>query len=332
MNPGQFHRHIEEGPPATTYLFLGPAELLAEEAWKALLRVLMPGKSPAAAFGPERLSAKDVTVSQVVSRISTLPMFGSRRPVMVRNVEGWTDKERKALLAYLEKPAPTGCLVLRALQKKGVEAIEAAVARTGQVVLFEAMKDWEAPKWAQDRALSHGRTMTAQAAALLVELIGTDLGALDQELEKLTLYCGDRKKIDVEDVRESASAQRVHNVFELMRSIGDRHGLKAVATLKRLIETGQPPLGILALLARQVRQIWQVKDMLARNLAPDRIARDLKIPTSAVRGYVQNARQFTEADLRRVHRALCETDIAFKSSGTPPELLLQALVLTLSRT
>jgi len=50
-----------------------------------------------------------------------------------------------------------------------------------------------------------------------------------------------------------------------------------------------------------------------------------------VNRYVQQAQSFSEAELYRIHGLIREADLAIKSTGTAPPLLIEALVLKLCR-
>jgi DNA polymerase-3 subunit delta len=96
-----------------------------------------------------------------------------------------------------------------------------------------------------------------------------------------------------------------------------------------LILSGEPPLAILALLARQIRLCWQAKDGTMRGVAVPQLAQKMGVPPFVVKNYVQEASHFTESDLKRIHQAIRKADLALKSTGTSPEILLEALVLSL---
>jgi DNA polymerase III delta subunit len=85
MYPDEFLHHIESGAMAGVYLFLGEGDLFKEEAWNHLLNKLIPLK--ARPFNGERLLAKEHPVPVVLGRLSALPMFGTKRLLMVQHIE-----------------------------------------------------------------------------------------------------------------------------------------------------------------------------------------------------------------------------------------------------
>ena len=330
MFAAEFHRLLEKGAPlAPVYLFSGDADLLMEEAWKRLMDVVLPGK--AGRFNGERLLAAEVTASDVAERAETRSMFGSRRLLMVQRIEQWPKEEKAAILEYLARPSPAACLVLTATHKKGLEKIEAAVEAVGAVVRFTAPGEKDLPGLLMQRAAAAGKKLSPPAARFLLEQLGPDLRALNAELEKVVVYVGDRDRIEVEDIHDAVGAHRTFTVFELTEFVAQNQPLRAVGCLRELLASGAEPLPLLGLLARQIRITWQIKDAVLRGLDQGETARRIGLPPFVVKKASGQAALFSEDDLARAHREICRTDIALKSSGAPPELLLESLVVGLCR-
>lgn len=329
MLAAQFLRSLEQGSVPPVCLFTGEAGFLMEEAWKRLRDLLVPPKGRR--YNGERLQAKEHSAAEVVERLRVLPMFGKKRLLMVTHVEGWPEQERKALASYLAKPFPSACLVLAVQQKKGFKKLEEAVQAVGQVVFFQAPSERDLPRWLQDRAKTLKKTLTPQAAAFLVDQAGTDLHTLDRELEKAALYTGGKDKIELDDLRQTVSSVRSYTVFEMLRYVIQCRSGQALVSLGNLIDSGEHPLGILALLARQIRLLWQVKEGLGRGMSQAEIAQAIKLHPYAVKEYAGEAPNITEAELRRAHSGLVEADLAIKSSAAAPVTIMEALILSLCR-
>jgi DNA polymerase III subunit delta len=327
MVANEFLRHLNEGPISPVYLFTGEADLLTEEAWNRLADIVVPSKGRR--YNAERLPAGEHSAAEVAERLRTLPMFSKMRLIMVQNAEAWPEEDRKVLLSYLAKPCPTSCLVLWFHQKKGLKKIEDAVAAVGKTVNFQTPPEWELPRWLRERAGRFGKSITPQAASFLVAQAGADLQLLDLELGKAALYVGERGAIELEDIRQSASSQRSFTVFEMLRYVIQRKASQAVIAAGNLIESGEHPLGILALLTWQVRLLWQVKDGLARGLSESEIAGALKQKPFVVKNMAKEAPRITVLELHRAHAAIREADIAIKSSTASPSVILESLIYRL---
>jgi DNA polymerase III subunit delta len=330
MKPVALFKQLEQKQIHPVYLFVGEAELIMEDAWHRLHDQLVPPK--ARRFNGECLLAKEASASEVVERLATLPMFGQRRLVLVKHVEAWVKEQQKVLLAYLARPNPGACLVLTSAARKGGEALAKAVQAVGVVVEFTPPAEAELPRWLQEQAGHFRKQLSLKAATLLLERLGTDLQRLASELEKLCSFVGDRQRIEVADIELTVSQQRQFSVFDLLRCVGKCQTDQAVSRLRRLLLSGEAPLGILALLARQIRILWQVKDALERGESIDQIGQKLKLSLYYLRkDYLPSAALFSTAELYRAHQGIQSTDVALKSTGLPPESLMESLVLSLCR-
>jgi DNA polymerase-3 subunit delta len=184
---GTFTKAIEAGKFAPAYYFLGAENVLKDEATAAILdKVLDPGLRD---FNLDIRSAQQLEPEDVLSLCTTLPMMAERRVVVVKDVEAWKRKTRgkKAVLQYLEKPIPETVLVL--VQGPGSEAKDdkpdVDLAKHTYTVAFAELTVEEATRWVDREAKAMGIAFAPGAEQHLLKTVGTDLGALRSELQKL---------------------------------------------------------------------------------------------------------------------------------------------------
>jgi DNA polymerase-3 subunit delta len=327
MQAEDFLEKLDSGEIAPVYLFVGEATFLMDEAWKKLLAKALPkgGKY----FNGERLQAREIEAADVIERLATTPMFGGRRLIRVDGVETWGKDGRGAMEAFVPLIPPTACLVMTAAGRKNIEGLAKAVEARGKIVQFKSAGGKEAPRWLIERAGQLGKTLPHRAAFLLVEMAGTDFHTLASELDKICTFIGERERIEAEDILEAASSQRNFSTFELLDHLRARQAGKAVRSLRSLILAGELPLKILGTLAWQIRMIWQVKDGLRQGMSEAELAKRLGSHPFVVKKAREQSVRFSDTDLYRTLGAICQTDIAIKSTGTPPEVLLEELLLDL---
>jgi len=309
------------------YLFLGDAAFLINETWNRLVTATHPvkGKAP----GGERVQAKETSAGQVMERMATLPMFGPRKLFMVEHVDAWGKEDKNALASFIARIPPSACLVLTASGKKGIEGISKAVEARGKVIQFKEPTEKDAPRWLVEKARERGKVLSLRSAFLLVDMTGPDLNSLSSELEKICTFTGERGNIEPEDILEAASSQRTATMFELFDQVRDRQAGKAVHSLRTLIISGEAPLKILSSLAWQIRTLWQVKDGLRQRMTESQLASRLRMHPFAVKKACEKAARFSDSELHEIHEAIRRTDVALKSSGSSPDLILEGLLLGL---
>lgn len=328
MDAQDFLKALKSGKIDPVYLFAGPAAFLMVEAWDKLLSALLP--KGGGRFNGERLQAKETDPSDLIGRLAVIPMFGGRRVIMVENVEAWAKGALSAVETFVQRIPSSACLVMSASGRKNVEGLARAVEAKGKVVIFRAPGEREAPRWLIERARQMGKTLSNRAAFVLVETSGADFQTLASELEKICTFVGENERIEEADVLEAAGSHRTFSTFELLDQIKGGRADKALASLRSLVLSGEIPLKILSTLAWQIRVIWQVKDGLRQSIPESQLAKRVGAHPFVVKKAGEQAARLSDAYLYKVLEAVAQTDIAIKSTGTSPELLLEDLVLNLA--
>ncbi len=220
-------------------------------------------------------------------------------------------------------------LVDRGTVAKNSSLLKAA-ARHGKVQEHVSPRGATLERWIGDRAKGLKVRITPGAQATLASAL-PDLQALDNELEKLSLYVGNGGIIDETVLRTMSYAAKADDVFEMTSAAARRDTRGALQQLQRLTDAGTAPEGILPVLAWQVRTLIQVRDMIDHKIAEGRMAEKSGISDFVIRKSLGQARQFTMTKLLDIHHQLLELDHAVKTGRADAEMSLDALVVEMCR-
>ena len=202
----------------------------------------------------------------------------------------------------------------------------------GYVKRFDPPADGALPRWVEKRVNKHGGEIEPRAAHQLATVVGADLRLLDQEVVKLVTYTNAERPIVRADVDAVVPYAQAAVVFDLVDALGRRDGRTAAQTLHRLLDAGEHPMGLLAMIVRQFRLLIQVKELKADGTTSRDIAQALKLhPFPAGKLYNQ-ATYFTAEQLEMVYRHLLDIDVAIKSGEIEAEVALDLLVAGLAAT
>jgi DNA polymerase III delta subunit len=120
-------------------------------------------------------------------------------------------------------------------------------------------KQWQAEKQAAECAAGLmdrcGLRADGQVIKALIERVGVDSRTLANEVEKLSLYCGDRRTASLEDVRTVASASAGAVTWDLLDAVGARAMGDAVASLRRLLTQREAAMSLVMALNRRVNDL-----------------------------------------------------------------------------
>jgi len=274
----------------------------------------------------------------IEAELRTVAMFSPRRLVRVESADGLVSKNRAALEEYVAQPAQKSVLVLELSSFPSNTRLYKAAAARGLVVDCAPPPPAAIAKWLRRWAkAAHRVEMDEAAAKLLVDLIGPELGLLDQETAKLSLWAGDPPRITAELVAQRTGAWRARTAWELIDAALDGKPAEALRLLDQLLAAGEQPIGILAQISSTLRRLAAATRLIIRGeqmgkRPPLRQALlQAKVNPHFVDKTQKQLERLGRARARTLYRRLLEADLDLKGDSTlPPRLLLERLILFLA--
>ncbi|MFQ5990175.1 MAG: DNA polymerase III subunit delta [Candidatus Methylomirabilales bacterium] len=319
---------------APVYLLLGEEIALRQDFLSRLLKTLLPPGMEA--LNLDILSGHEVAGVDVAVRCRVVPAFSPRRVIVLKEADRLRMDAWEAILAALEVASPTACLICIADRLDQRNPALQQIERIGKILRFamprseEERRRW-CQRWMKERAQQQGKSLTPEAELLLLNLQGPDLLRLGQEVDKLCLFVGEEREINLEAVEALVGEGRVREVFELTRAVSRRDQGAALSCLRRLLEGGEDPLGILGMLARQVRLLLRAKELLIQSRPPAEISRLLGVPRQFVSEILEGAMASSQPRLEQGLVRLLDLDRTLKSRGRGQPLHVELAVIDLCR-
>jgi DNA polymerase-3 subunit delta len=313
--------------PVPVTLVLGEEELLAERAVAAAVRAAVD------ALGP------DTTVQEV--RGGNLPegfaldlgsasLFGGGRVVVVQEADGLDAQGRAAVLAAARDPGPGTVLVVRAAtpgrQAKFFKELQAHAS----VVLVGRLKPSERARWIRGELRRLGRRADDAAIAALLDTVGQDLRELAGAVAKLNVAVPPPAVITADHASRFLAQTAERGVFDLTDAVFAGDAATALAHLDSLLVQGEDPIGLLGMLARQLRLLVRVSDQAGVPAAE--VATQLGGGTRdwQVERARRQARKFRPGDLRHGLEVIAEADARIRNGDLPGRLVIELVVARLA--
>jgi DNA polymerase-3 subunit delta len=326
-------------PPAPVCAVFGNEPFLRREALAALRREVLGDEE--GDFALTRYDGRSAQPRDVLDELGTVSLFGpGRRLVVIEEADDFVSSHRDVLEDYVEHPRDTGVLVLevstwpkntrlaKALSSRGLQ-IECAVPK------HFALARWLIA-WAKQR---HAARLDADAADRLIELVGQELGLLDQELAKLTAATGQGGRIAVQQVDDLTGGWRARTIWDLLDTAADGQAGAALVQLDRLLASGDHPVAVLAPMAAGLRRFAAAARIVEEaEAAGRRIALPEALKAAGVNAYgpileksERHLKQINRRRAVRLYRWLLEADLDLKGdSKLPGRTLLERLIVRLS--
>jgi DNA polymerase-3 subunit delta len=316
-----------EGSLEPVYLLVGVERLLIERAVDAVRKAVDQSGTPG--FNVDLFDGKGLEAASVISAAGTLPMMADRRFVLVRRVDAMTPTEQSNLAEYLTDPNDSTSLVLTADKLDGRGKLAKVAKKQGCLIDAKPMRGRELRAFIRAEATARGHNIAPRAIETLLDAVGDDLAAIDDAVERLSLFVGVGQRIDAEAVMKCVTRIRVESIWSLVDAIGLRDRRKGIAAAQSLLADREPPLRLLAMVARQLRIVARMREALSEGLRPQEAAKRAGAPPFKASDLTTSARQFTADTLGEAFTLIARTDMALKSSKRPPDAVLQDAVLEL---
>ena len=221
--------------------------------------------------------------NNVIQALQTMPFFGGAKVVWLKNAnflgDSVTGRAQAAVIGFENIldviEAGIGADVQFVLSATSLDKRRTAYKRLGKLAKIEVFDKpdtsragWEdavmgqASRWAREK----GITFESGALELLVQMAGDDTRQMENELEKIDLYLGERRRAGLNTVRSLVSMSRAGVIWEIGNAIGMRDLKRALELLGTLVYQGQNPIGILlAAIIPKVRSLLLVKDLVSKH-------------------------------------------------------------------
>jgi DNA polymerase-3 subunit delta len=294
------------------------------------------------------LEGRQATVDQLRAAAETVPFLADKRLVIVegllerfeapgRNGKGKaarpsakTAEPQAFAEAVKHLPPFTELVIIGGAVRANNPLLRELSALTG-IKSFPLLKGLQLREWVERRVAAAGGSISPQAAAVLVRFVGSDLWTMAGEVDKLVQYTAGRR-IEESDVKAAVSAAQEAGVFAMVDAILEGRGSAAQELLQQQFRQGAAPAQLLAILARQVRIIFQVKDMRDRGKTRGEIQIKLGLTSDFLLSKAwQQADKYTMAGLRGIFHKLLEADLAIKTGKLDGEIALDVLVAELGQ-
>lgn len=277
-------------------------------------------------------SGKDAALSDVLDELSMISMWGDRRLVVVEDADEFVTNFRGQLEKYLEKPAKKSVLVLDVKKWNKSTRLAKAVLKAGLTIACEDLKGRELQSWMTATAKDKfGKQLTRESAVLIEQLVGNNLGLIEQELSKLSSYAGDRKTIEQEDVRALVGGWKTETTWKMLDCLRDGKLGESLELLDNLLNAGEHPLKLLGGINYVYRKYVLAAEWARQGTPLGESLRNAKVFPNAVEASGKYLRRVGRPQVEQFLTRLMQADGDLKGrSNMPDRMRMERLLVELS--
>ena len=349
----RFVADVQARKLAPGYVFIGDEAFFRKRCRDAVLQQLVP--ADVRELSVYDMDLAEVELQQVLDRARTPSLMAPFQVFFIRGVKnlytrGKHEDEFGAIEDYFKNPNPDALVVFVAdhinipadvrrmdlTDKDRYERIRETLGEHCTVLEFARVDESDAVKWAIETANAEGVKLDADAARELVDSLGGDMMMVANELEKLVLYVGEKKRITLGDVETMVLAAKQRSFYELTDAISARDRARAVVVLDAILSTGdgdEAAIGHLYMLSRTFRQMLVISERNVRDTRAlwQALWQGFRVPPFAAEDVIRQARRYkSRRELTSAIRRIARADLALRSNPVSKRFVLENLVLDLT--
>ena len=317
---------IKSGNFKQAYLLYGDEAYLKQQYKHNLVKALNPDGDT---MNFNHYEGKGVDVKQLIDLCETMPFFADRRVILLEDT-GFFKNKSEELADYMKELPDYLCMVFVESEVDKRNRMYKAVKACGTIAEFARQDEKTLMRWAAGILGKAGKKITQRDMELLLTKTGTDMGNLRMELEKLICYTEGRDVVTAEDIEEICTTQTTNRIFDMVRAVTEKNQKRALDLYYDLLTLKEPPMRILFLLAKQYRQLLQVKQFAEAGLAQQEMASKLGVPSFAVRNIASCARAYTISELEQAIKDFVDAEESVKTGRLEDKLSVELLIIKYS--
>ena len=349
----RFVSELESHKLRPAYILVGDEAFFRKRVRDAILEHLVPGELREFSFFDYDLA--ETALAEVLDRARTPSLMAPFQVFFVRGVKslygrGSNEEKLAAIEEYCNNPNPDALLVLVAdhisipadvrrmdmQDKERYQRIRETLGTFCGIVELARVEEGEAVRWIAEYCATRDVKIEPDGARELVDALGGDMMMVSNELEKLILYVGEKKRITLGDVETMVLAAKQRSLYELTDAISSKDRVRSLEILDALLMSGdgeEAAIGHIYMLAKTFRQMLVI---LERNVRDQRMLwaalwQGFRVPPFAADDIIKQARRYkSKRELTRAIRLVAKADLALRSNPVSKRFVLEKLVLDLT--
>jgi DNA polymerase III subunit delta len=349
----RFIAEVAGGKLKPAYVFIGDEVFFRDRCRAAIIQHLVP--ADLRDFSLHDVDLADTSIAELLDRAQTPSLMAPFQVFFIRGVKtlysrGSHKEEFELIGDYAKNPNPNAVLIFVAdhlsipadvrrmemQDKDRYDRIRETLGDVCAIIELARVDEADGMRWISDTAQAQGVKIESDAARELVDALGSDMMLVANELEKLMLYAGDRKRITLGDVETMVLAAKQRSLYELTDAISAKDKTRALEVLNALLSTAdgdEAAIGHLFMLAKTFRQMLVILEKNVRDTRAiwQALWQGFRVPPFAAEDIIRQARRYKgRKELTRALRLIARADLELRSNPPSKRLVLERLVLDLA--
>ncbi len=271
------------------------------------------------------------SLQEVIEDASTISMFSNKKIIIVDNCNFFSPNKNidniNLLENYLENyNSDTYIIFITHNEKVDTrKKIYKLLNKNGAIIECNKENNNYITKYINNYLKENNYTM--ENTKYFIDIVGSNLDNIKNELDKLFMYKLEDKTILNKDIDKITIKNMEEEIFSLTDAIIANNINKSLNLLNEFLNKSYDEIAILMLLASQFRFLLQVKILINKNLTYQEIAKILEVNPYRVKFTINKLYNYTEYDLKKRIKQLANIDHDIKLGLTDKKMALELFII-----
>ena len=326
-------KDFKNGKFEPNYLIVGEESFFIDETIRILKTSFTEDQVELITFDLE-----EQPLDYVMDEADTIPFFSEKKIIIAKNSSFLKANEKgkekiehdlKRFEAWLNNPSDTTVTIFVAPYEKVDERkkVTKQLKEKSVVLQAETPQNKDLVAWIRSEANHFNKKISDAAIDKLIEMVGSNMLSIRQEIEKMSLYLGNEQEILVQTVMNLVAKSLEHDAFQMLAAYLENRPKEALEIYHDLLRQKEEPIKLVGLLASNIRTMSNVFYLLKKGYHPQQIAKQLKIHPYRVKLITEQPVKPSQERLMHALYKLADIDMQLKSLSGNRERYLEMFLL-----
>lgn len=315
---------LKTGQFKQIYLLYGQEDYLKKQYKERFIKAMVPEGDT---MNYSCYEGKKTDVKEIIDLAEMLPFFSERRLIVFEDT-GFFKTGGNDLADYISGGIPQTTyfmFVENEVDKRS--RMYKAVKAKGHIVELGAQDENTLRKWVSGLVRKEKKEMSQPDIAYFLNKVGTDMENITKELEKLFCYCLDREVVTRKDVDAVCVTQITNHIFDMVNAVAAKDQRKALDLYYDLLALKESPMRILALMSKEYRDLFHVKELSRQGYGRKDIASKAGLHPFVAGKYMDLAKKFQPGELRKVMEESADLEQRVKTGFMSDSLAVELFIV-----
>ena len=323
------------------YFIAGDDGFTKEARAAEIIDKLLPDRT-ARDLNFEAINCSDLTADYFLNldgKLRTAPFLAEKRVLVLRNYEDLYIENSKRLTLYLEAPSESACLIL--VTKDTVLSIKDLVKKQysefskfcEKILCFNPTDEGSLKARLSARLKASGKSISDEAAAVVMDRANGDVRELESEAEKLITFAGKKERIELQDVKYLVSDTDINVFWDLSNAIIAKNFSAAMKIFYNIFDHNRPEpacLAVMGALSSNYITLWNIRRLEKAGMTVKSAADRLGIIPWFANKVYEAGKHLTENDIKKAFTTLAKADTYYKTGRLLPQPSVERIIYNLT--